>query len=585
MFGRLARWARSLLVNSILLGEVYMVSEVILGSGLRNNLLSLQRTQTQIDKVQNILSTGLRVNSALDNPQNFFQAQSLRNTSNDLLRLLDGVGQSIQTVKAADAGVEAISALLDQADSIIESAREALSEGELLASITGNVNLEGKSNLTTISGISNTDDIYFEYYNTSGVLTTASIDIATNESTDQLIGEIKDIGGGGFFNAELTSEGFLKITEIRGGKFTVNFTGDNNAAASNAADTALASALGFGNYITATTRNGGAAANANAEITALATTKLTSGAFFETVAGQGFAEASDLLTGVAATDGGAARFAAAGAPNLTFRVNGTTTSANISVSGRTIQGLVDAVNTDVNVGSLIEAAYDTETGQFSIAAKSASVKTITVTSTNTAAVASTVDFDFGTDTSFQPGAGAADGEGESFTLAAATSSLESLQSDYDSILSQIDTLADDAGYKGVNLLASGSLDTFFNQDRTNKLTTTGVDLSAAGLGLTAANFTTTANLDDASSRVSDAKKALENFGASIANSLTIIETRETFIGDIVETNNEGADKLTLADQNEEGAKLLALQTRQQLGVTALSLAAQGQQSVLRLFGG
>ncbi|NBX66547.1 MAG: flagellin [Proteobacteria bacterium] len=560
-----------------------MVSEVILGAGLRANLLSLQRTQVQIDQVQNILSTGLRVNSALDNPQNFFQAQSLRSSSNDLLRLLDGVGQSIQTVKAADAAVEAISSLLNQADSIVESAREALAAGQLQASITGNVNLAGKSSLTTISGISNTDDVYFEYYNTSGVLQTASIDIATGESTDDFIAEIKDIGGGGYFNAELTSEGFLKITEIRGGNFTVNFTADNNAAASNAADTSLASALGFGNQINATTRNGGAATNANAEITALATTKLKSGAFYETVAGQGFAEASDLLTGVAATDGGAARFAAAGAPNITFRINGTTTSANIAVSGTTIQGLVDAINTDVNVGNLIDASYDATTGQLSISAIDSSVKTITVTSTNTAAVASTVDFDFGTDTSFQPGAAIGDAEGETFTLASATATLGSLESDYNSILTQIDSLVEDAKFQGVNLLENGTLNTFFNKERTNKLTTQGANLSSSGLGLTAANFTTTVNIDDASSKVAAAKTTLQNFGASISNSLTIIQTRETFINDLVETNNEGADKLTLADQNEEGAKLLALQTRQQLGVTALSLAAQGQQSVLRLF--
>lgn len=568
-----------------LLGEFHMVSEVVLGSGMRSNLLSLQRTQASITQVQNILSTGLKVNSALDNPQSYFAAQSLQNTSNNLLKLLDSVGQSIQTVKTADSAVEAISALLDQADSIVSSAREAIADGEVKASITGNVDLSGRSNLTAISGISNTDDVYFEYYDTGGTLQTTSIDIATNESIDQFIAEIEDIGGGGFFSAELTTEGFLKITEIRGNKFTVNFTADNNAAASNAADSALASALGFGSYITATTRNGGAAANANAEITALATTKITSGVFYETVAGQGFAEASDLLTGVSATDGGAARFAAAGAPNLTFRVNGTTTSANIAVSGTTIQGLVDAINNDANVGNLIDAAYDTSTGTLSISALSSTVKTITVTSTNTAAVASTVDFDFGTDTTFQPGAGATDAEGESFTLAAASSSLATYEDDYNDILSQIDALAADAGYRGVNLLASDYLDTYFNAERTNKLRTTGLDMSSAGLGLSAPSFTTSVNVEAAASQVQVAKDAIESFGASIANSLSIIQTRESFINDLIETHNEGADKLTVADQNEEGAKLLALQTRQQLGVTALSLAATSQQSVLRLFGG
>ena len=58
-----------------------MTGEVVLSAALRSNLLSLQRTQTSIDKVQNVLSTGLKVSSALDNPQNFFASQSLKNRS------------------------------------------------------------------------------------------------------------------------------------------------------------------------------------------------------------------------------------------------------------------------------------------------------------------------------------------------------------------------------------------------------------------------------------------------------------------------------------------------------------------------
>lgn len=563
-----------------------MVSEVVLGSGMRSNLLSLQRTQNSITQIQNILSTGLRVGSALDGPQNFFAAQSLNNTSNNLLKLLDSVGQSIQTVKTAEAAVEAISSLVDQADSIISSARDALASGQVKASITGNVNLSGRSDLTTVLGVSNTDDIVFEYTNTGGGISSQTINIDNLDSIGQLISEIEDIGSGGFFDAELTSEGFLKITEIRGNSFTMNFTADGASAAQNAADSTLASALGFGGQINATTRNGGAAANANAEITVLSKTKLTSGVFYEAGgSANGVAEASDLLTSVVDTLGGAtARFAAAGAPNITFRVNGTTTSTNIAVTGTTVQGLVDAINNDSNVGNLIDAKYDAATGVLTVEAISSTVKTINVTSTNTAAVASTVDFDFGTDTQFAPGAAIGDAEGETFIVASASSSLASLETDYNSLLTQIDDLAEDAGYRGVNLLDSDFLDTYFNENRTNKLRTTGLDLSSAGLGLSKANFSTSINVEAAADKVKAAKTALQSFGSAISNSLSIIQTRESFINDIAQTTKEGADRLTVADQNEESAKLLALQTRQQLGVTALSLAASSQQSVLRLFG-
>jgi flagellin len=466
----------------------------------------------------------------------------------------------------------------------VQSAREALTSGEVKASITGNVDLRGKSDITTVLGIANTDELDFEYYATNGTIATASVAIATGDSTDQLLSKINDIGGGGFFEAKLTTEGYLQITELRGNSFNVAFDSDQ-AAAFAASDSGLASALGFGDLINATTRSGGVAANANAEITALAATKLVSGVFYESGAGNGMAEASDLLTSVVTTDGGAtARFSAAGSPNLTLRINGTTTSGNIAIGATTtIQNLVDAINTDTTINSLVKASYDATTGSFAIEALSSSVETINVTATATAAAATTVDFDFGTDTGFTTAGAANDAEGETFFLASASGTLSRLEKDYDTIRTQIDQLVKDSGYRGTNLLDGDNLVTYFNEDRSNKLTTTGSTLSSSGLGISAASFTTATKVEAASAQVLSAKEALRNFGSTIANSLSIIQTRENFTQALVSTLNEGSDKLTVADQNEEGAKLLALQTRQQLGVTALSLASQAQQSVLRLF--
>ena len=96
-----------------------MTSDVVLTAALRNNLLSLQSTQRLIDDTQLRLSTGLSVNSALDNPQNFFAAQSLNNRASDLTRLLDGISQSIRTIETADQGVTAIENLITQALSLI----------------------------------------------------------------------------------------------------------------------------------------------------------------------------------------------------------------------------------------------------------------------------------------------------------------------------------------------------------------------------------------------------------------------------------------------------------------------------------
>jgi len=98
------------------------MADVTLTAALRSNLLSLQGTQRLLDQTQLRLATGLKVNSALDNPSAFFAAQSLNNRSGDLTDLLDGMGQAIQTVKAADAGLSSITSFLQQALAVAKTA-------------------------------------------------------------------------------------------------------------------------------------------------------------------------------------------------------------------------------------------------------------------------------------------------------------------------------------------------------------------------------------------------------------------------------------------------------------------------------
>lgn len=101
-------------------------SGVSLTAALRSNLLSLQNTQRLLDQSQLRLATGLKVNSALDNPSSFFAAQSLNNRGSDLSRLLDGMGQAVQTLKTADEGIKAITSLLEQAQAIATEVRDTL---------------------------------------------------------------------------------------------------------------------------------------------------------------------------------------------------------------------------------------------------------------------------------------------------------------------------------------------------------------------------------------------------------------------------------------------------------------------------
>jgi len=99
-----------------------MANDISLTAGMRNNLLSLQNTNNLITQTQQRLSSGKKVNSALDNPTNFFAAQANQNRATDLTNRKDGMGEAIQMVKAADAGITAITSLIQSAQGIASSA-------------------------------------------------------------------------------------------------------------------------------------------------------------------------------------------------------------------------------------------------------------------------------------------------------------------------------------------------------------------------------------------------------------------------------------------------------------------------------
>lgn len=157
---------------------------------------------------------------------------------------------------------------------------------------------------------------------------------------------------------------------------------------------------------------------------------------------------------------------------------------------------------------------------------------------------------------------------------------------YNDLLGQIDALAKDAGYNGVNLLNNDDLSVLFNETGSSKLDIEGVTDSATGLGLTVlggtafnSNTSINATLDDLKGAIDTLKSQSAKFGSN----LSVVETRQDFTKGLINVLETGAANLTLADTNEEAANVLALQTRQQLSSTALSLASSADQNVLRLF--
>src|ERR1700704_1376241 len=111
-----------------------MSGDIVLSAGVRATLLSLQKAAALMAQTQQRLSTGKKVNSALDNPINFFTAASLNNRAGDLSSLLAGVSNGIKTLEAADNGITAIKKLVDTAEA---TARQALQNPGTTAQYTG----------------------------------------------------------------------------------------------------------------------------------------------------------------------------------------------------------------------------------------------------------------------------------------------------------------------------------------------------------------------------------------------------------------------------------------------------------------
>ncbi len=161
-----------------------------------------------------------------------------------------------------------------------------------------------------------------------------------------------------------------------------------------------------------------------------------------------------------------------------------------------------------------------------------------------------------------------------------------LADQFDALLKQINYIANDSGYKGVNFLRNSSLDVDFDENGNSSITIEGFDAryhQDLNIDTAVNTWTTDGDIDAAVDGLNVALGTLRTEAAALSTNLSVISVRQDFTTNMINTLTTGADNLTLADTNEEGANMLMLQTRQQLGLTALSLSAEAAQSVLSLF--
>jgi flagellin len=157
---------------------------------------------------------------------------------------------------------------------------------------------------------------------------------------------------------------------------------------------------------------------------------------------------------------------------------------------------------------------------------------------------------------------------------------------YNNVLAQINTTAQDASFNGVNLLNGDTLKLVFNETGKSTLSITGVVFNTTGLGLTSlaagTDFLDNSSANKAIASLDTASTTLRSEASALGSNLSIVQIRQDFNKSLINVLQTGSSNLTLADTNELAADSQALSTRQSIAVSALALANQSQASVLQL---
>jgi flagellin-like hook-associated protein FlgL len=500
-----------------------MSSNITLSAGIRANLLSLQQTSDLMTLTQNRLATGKKVNSALDNPLNYFQSSSLSGRANDLSGLLDTMASGISTIQAANNGITAITSLVQQLKATVSQARsDATSTAATPTSATAAANTSTATNNSLKIDIG------------GGTVVSFSTSTHTNAV-------VSTITGSGAVGTDATGATLTVDDGSGSGAQTVTFAAGDTTVDLKIA--AINNQLGAaGSTVVATKTSGGEVQFSNATGKVMT---VTASAAIQTDLGLAATQTS--------TDGSPA--------------------ADTPVS---LSALADSINANAALSGKVTASYAAGTG---LTIKNLSSSALTVTGydgTNiTGAAASTT-------TVAAAAAGTLSDVRKSLKVQFNDLLTQIDNAVKDAGYNGINLLNGDDLKLNFNENGTSSI-TIQSKDSSGAKFT----LNYTNLGFTTAadsDFASNTTLDSIATKVATALSTLRTQASSLGSSLSVVQTRQDFTKSMVNTLQTGADNLVLADTNEEGANLLALQTRQSLSTTALSLSAQADQNVLRLFG-
>lgn len=129
------------------------IGDIGLTSSMRSNLISLQTTARLLGSTEEKLSTGKRINTAVDNPANFFAAQGHTTRANLLNGLKDNISEAVQTVKAADSGIKGVLNTIEALRGVVTQARSAINDTVNSGTVLAGANTADASGFTGASGL------------------------------------------------------------------------------------------------------------------------------------------------------------------------------------------------------------------------------------------------------------------------------------------------------------------------------------------------------------------------------------------------------------------------------------------------
>ncbi len=526
------------------------MSGIVLSASVRQNLLSLQSTAQLLATTQNNLATGNKVNSALDNPTSFFTSQALNNRASDINSLLDGIGNGVQVLQAANTGITSLQSLVASAQSIANQVLQTTvgysAKSSVTAAITGATanNLLGPGTNATV---------------TEGA-------VANSKTATTTTGSTLLSGGSTTVDALSTALTGADSLTIDGKSITFSTTA-----------------------ATSTSSNGGVINVASGTVQDILTA-------IDQITGASGANASVVTGGKLVLSTGTSQdLVLAGSANALSALG--LTAATTPVTPPTLSGKTLTIAATVTGGTGTNITFGTGAGQVSTLNElnaalqgnnlQASIDTsgnLTITTSNNAA-----------SKTIQTIGGTAAASGLAFNGLTITGPVadpnsqatrSSLVAQYNQVMAQINTTSQDSSFNGINLLNGDTLDLTFDETGASKLSISGVTFNTAGLGLTTLSvgidFLDSNSANSILTTLTQASTTLRTEASALGSNLSVVEIRQDFNKSLINVLQTGASNLTLADPNEEAANSQALATRQSIAVSALALANQSQQSVLQL---